>query len=142
MVSSCSAGPGQLQPSALWRQPRGLQHLGAYLVVLTPVNVGPACEPSCVHHMGGLDLRRTLTISQSPGGKLHFAVILCESGNAHALDIGQDARPVLQPGGGVLKLQALLLEQVAQEAPNPAALAKHQEHLQLTAESAGSHCAR
>lgn len=37
------------------------------------------------------------------------------SGATHPLEVGEDGRTVLQPGGGKLKLGALLLQQLAQQ---------------------------
>lgn len=114
----------------------------AHLVVLAPVHVGTAGHASRVQHMSGLDLRAateqrggdddTGTCSRHmPDTRAHMPLrppccwhaeqlhLACQSPTTavpHPLKVGEDGRAVLQAGGGKLKLGALLLQQLSQQA--------------------------
>ena len=51
----------------------------------------------------------------------------------YPLDVSNDAGPVLEARGGELKLDALILEQLRQQATHPSTLAEDQEHLKILA---------
>lgn len=88
------------------RERQAPDHVGPdrlHAVRLAPVDVGPARQPCRVEHVGGLD----------------------------ALDVREHGRAVLEARRGVLEGGALLLEDVADEAADPARAAEDQEDLRF-----------
>lgn len=107
--------------------------LPSHLVVLAPVHVGAARHARRVEHMGGLDLRGGGQRRQHPCWQLWLrggsstpaqhqsAPASCTrscqpTAAAHPLDVGDDGGTVLQARSAVLKLGALLLQDLAHQA--------------------------
>ncbi len=99
-----------------------------YLVVLTPVNIWSAGQASCVQYMCWLDLSIPQTQVRGLVCNRH-ETWKTPSAQAYSLKVCDDARTVLKPGCGKFKLGTLLLQDLANKAPNPTTLSEDQEDL-------------